>query len=185
MTGGRSQATINYTVGLSKVGNTTALKAGILMEAGWYVDGINMCPMLLSNSLKKYNCGSSNVNFTLCKTNNVPKTSMRAPGETEGSAIADAILDHVASSLGISGNIVRDKNLHTLESIRLFHGVVPVGDANGFTLPLIWDQLRSRVNMEEREKEIEVFNEQSRWMKRGLAMVTSTVHALPLGKMLL
>lgn len=181
MIGGRILTKTNFTVGFSKTGKITALKADILLEAGWFVDSTNLLPMLLSNNLKKYNYGSLNVNYTLCKTNNVPKNPMRAPGDTEGSAIADAVLDHVASYLGLSGNKVRDENLHSFESIGLFHGVVAVGDANGFTLPLIWDRLKSRVKMEEREKEIEVFNEQSRWIKRGLAMVSCTFHALTIG----
>lgn len=115
--------------------------------------------MTISNNLKKYNYGSLDVNFTLYKTNNVPKTAMRAPGDCEGSAIADAILDHVASYLDLSGNKVRDVNLHTLESVGRFHGEHAVGDANGFTLPAMWDRLKPRVRMQEHEKEIELFNE--------------------------
>jgi len=78
--------------------------------------------------------------------------------------------------LGISGNKVRDENLHTPESIYLFHGEESVGGEDGFTLPAIWERVKARSNLEEREREIERFNAKSKWIKRGISAVTSVYH---------
>jgi xanthine dehydrogenase molybdopterin-binding subunit B len=173
MIGGKSPTKASYRVSFTKSGKITALKAHILLEAGWFSDIASYLPLVMNVSLKKYNWGTFDVKYTVCKTNNVPKTSVRGPGDCEGSTIVDTIANHVASYLGISGNKVRDENLHTPESIRLFQGEAAVAEDNGFTLPTIWERAKSWSKLEEREKEIERFNEQSRWLKRGILIVPS------------
>lgn len=179
MVGGRFPTESTYTVGFTKTGKITALKVHMLMEGGWFPDLTNVLYGLINTTLKKYNYGTFDVKYTLCRTNNVPKTTVRAPGDCEGSALADAILNQVASYLGIGNNQVRDENLHTYESINLFHGEKGVGGEDGFTLPAIWDRVKARSNLKEREKEIERFNEQSKWIKRGISIVTSVYHVTP------
>ncbi|XP_024376895.1 probable aldehyde oxidase 3 [Physcomitrium patens] len=181
MVGGRAPTKTNFTVGFTKTGKITALKAKTLVESGWFVDNNDFNPMLITSGMKKYNYGTFDLTTILCRTNNVPKTAVRAPGDAEGSIIADAIVDHVASCLGISGNQVRDVNLHTSESIALFHGADAVGGADGFTLPAMWERLKSRARIDEREKEIMEFNAQSKWVKRGLAMASCTYGAFTFG----
>ncbi|KAG0560330.1 hypothetical protein KC19_10G172500 [Ceratodon purpureus] len=171
MVGGRNPTETSYRVSFTKSGKITALKADILLESGWYADVTNFLPLLMSGTLKKYNWGTFDVKYTICKTNNVPKTSVRGPGHCEASAIADAVMNHVASYLGISGNKVRDENLHTPESFQLFQGEGS-GDV-GFTLPAIWERAKALSKLEEREKQIETFNEQSKWLKRGISIVPS------------
>jgi len=95
MIAGRFPTESTFSVGFTKTGKITALKVDMLMEGGWFPDMSNILAGLISTTLKKYNYGTFDVKYTLCRTNNVPKTSVRAPGDAEGSAVADAILNQV------------------------------------------------------------------------------------------
>uniref|UniRef100_A0A0D9XHN4 FAD-binding PCMH-type domain-containing protein n=1 Tax=Leersia perrieri TaxID=77586 RepID=A0A0D9XHN4_9ORYZ len=50
------------------------------------------------------------------------KSAMRAPGEAQGSFIAEAINEHVTSALSVGTNTIRRKNLHDFESLKVFYG---------------------------------------------------------------
>lgn len=130
----------------------------------------------IDSSLRKYNYGSIDVKFTICKTNNVPKTYVRAPGDVQGTYIADCIVGQVASYLGMSSDKVRDANFHTAETLSLFYGK-ELGEADGYTLAQMWNKLKVCAKKAEREKEVEEFNAQNKWLKRGLAM-TPSVYAV-------
>jgi indole-3-acetaldehyde oxidase len=173
MVGGRSPIRTKYKVGFNKTGKITALKVDVRIEGGWHPD---ISPVLIGQietTIKKYNVGSFDATFTIFKTNNIPKGAVRAPGDVQGSAVADTVQDHVAAFLGMSGNKIREENLHNHQSIALLFGEHTAGDANAFTLESIWNQLKARTKLIEREKEVDKFNLQSRWLKRGVAMVTS------------
>lgn len=173
MVGGRSPTRTKYKVGFKKTGKITALKVDVLIEGGWHPDISVVLIQPIEASLKKYNVGSFDATFTVFKTNNIPKGAVRAPGYVQGSAVADTVQDHVAAFLGMSGNKIRDENLHSHQSVTLLFGEHTAGDANSFTLESIWKQLKARTKLIEREKEVDRFNLQSRWLKRGVAMITS------------
>ena len=162
-----------YKVGLKRTGKITALKVDVQIEGGWHPDLSPLLTRAVETSIKKYNVGSFDATFTIFKTNNIPKTAVRAPGDVQGSAIADTVQDYVATFLGMSGIKVREENLHSHQSMTLLYGEQTVGDANAFTLDSIWNQLKARTKLIEWEKEVDRFNQQSRWLKRGVAMVTS------------
>ncbi|KAG0608809.1 hypothetical protein M758_8G134400 [Ceratodon purpureus] len=181
MIGGRVLTKTKFTVGFTKTGKITAAKVDVLLESGWFVDFHMIMFNSMDSVVKKYNFGTFDLSFTFCKTNNVPKTAVRAPGDAQCSTIAEAIVDHVASYLGMSGIKVRDENMHTFDSLVLFHRDHLVGDKEGFTLPTIWSRLKVHARVEEREMEIEKYNKQSKWLKRGLGMVPCVYHVLGLG----
>ncbi len=160
MVGGRSPMRTRNKVGFKKTGKITALKVDVLIEGGWHPDLSPLLTRAVETSIKKYNVGSFDATFTIFKTNNIPKGAVRAPGDVQGSAIADTVQDHVAAFLGMSGNKVREENLHSHQSMTLLYGERTVGDANAFTLDSIWNQLKARTKLIEREKEVDRFNEQ-------------------------
>ena len=182
MIGGRTPTKTKFRVGFTKTGKITGLKAEILIEGGWYLNGCAFNTRTIDSSLRKYNYGSIDVKLTLCKTNNVPKTFVRAPGDVQGTYIADCIVGQVASYLGMSSDQVRDANFHTAETLSLFHGK-ELGDDDGYTLAQMWNKLKVSAKKVEREKEVEEFNAQNKWLKRGLAMVPSVYGVFVKGSM--
>lgn len=77
-------------------------------------------PSIMLGALRKYNWGALSLDFKVCKTNHSRKTAMRGPGEVQGSFIAEAIIEHVSSALSVDLDSIRNKNLHTYESLQVF-----------------------------------------------------------------
>lgn len=170
MTGGRHPMKINYSVGFNSDGKITALHVDILINAGITEDVSIIIPKNMVSALKKYNWGAFSFDIKLCKTNISSKSAMRAPGDVQGSFVADAVIEHVASFLSMDANYVRKKNLHTTDSLILFYQG-SAGDASGYTLPSIVDELTSNASYFNRLETIRHFNNCSTWRKRGISWI--------------
>jgi abscisic-aldehyde oxidase len=124
-----------------------------------------------THAFKKYNYGAFELDIKICKTNLVPKTAMRGPGQTQGSHLAEAVIEHVAARLGLDPEIVRERNFHDIGSLSKYFGEGTVGSPESYSLPAIWERLKANANWVGREREVQKFNEKSTWKKRGLAMI--------------
>ncbi|XP_057820291.2 indole-3-acetaldehyde oxidase isoform X2 [Cryptomeria japonica] len=169
-TGGRHPIKANYTVGFKSDGKITALHVDLFIDAGFSPDISPALPYNIISAMKKYNWGALSFDYKVCKTNLPSKSAMRGPGDAQGSFIAENIIEHVASILGLDSIVVREKNLHTFESAVFFYGSY-VESPIGYTLPSIWEKLKQSASMNERMKNIRDFNAANRWFKRGLSMV--------------
>ncbi|KAL0390714.1 UNVERIFIED_CONTAM: Indole-3-acetaldehyde oxidase, partial [Sesamum calycinum] len=137
--GGRHPMRITYSVGFKSDGKITALHLDILINAGISEDVSPIMPHGIITALKKYNWGALSFDIKLCKTNHSSKSAMRAPGDVQGSFIAEAILERVASVLSMEVDSVRNINFHTYESLKLFYADA-AGDLIEYTLPSVWDK---------------------------------------------
>lgn len=161
---------INYSVGFKSNGKITALHVDILINAGLYKDISPILPHTITTTLKKYNWGALSFDIKVCKTNHSSKSAMRAPGEVQGSYIAEAVIEHVASTLSIDVDSVRNMNLHTFESLKLYYGGSE-GEALEYTLPSILDKLALSSSFQQRAAGINQFNRCNKWKKRGISRV--------------
>ncbi|CAD6220310.1 unnamed protein product [Miscanthus lutarioriparius] len=169
MIGGRHPVKAHYSVGFKSDGKITALHLDLLINAGISPDASPLIPGTIISSVKKYNWGALSFDIKLCKTNNSSKSVMRAPGDTQGSLIADAVIEHVASVLSVDANSVREKNFHTYGILQLF---CPdsAGEASTYTLHSIFDRLVSTSSYLDRAESIMEFNN-NKWRKRGISCV--------------
>ncbi|KAG6530873.1 hypothetical protein ZIOFF_004634 [Zingiber officinale] len=101
MIGGRHPMKINYSVGFKSDGKITALHMDLFINAGITIDLSPLIPSAVITALEKYNWGALSFNIKLCKTNLTSKSAMRAPGDVQGSYIAEAIIEHVAAFLSM------------------------------------------------------------------------------------
>ncbi|KAG8371086.1 hypothetical protein BUALT_Bualt13G0050300 [Buddleja alternifolia] len=168
--GGRHPMKITYTVGFKSTGKITALYLDVLINAGITIDVSPIIPHGIITSLKKYNWGALSFDIKLCKTNLTSKSVMRAPGDVQGSYIAEVILDHVASLLSKEVDFVRNINLHTHESLKLFYPDA-VGESIEYTLPSILDKLAISSCLDERLAMVKQFNLTNIWRKRSISRV--------------
>ncbi|GER55010.1 aldehyde oxidase [Striga asiatica] len=169
--GGRHPMKITYTVGFKSDGKVTALHLDILIDAGITPDVSPIMPNNLVGTLKKYNWGALSFDIKLCKTNLVSRSIMRGPGEVQGSFIAEAIVEHVASFLDFEVDYVRNVNFHTYESLKLFYGDSS-GELFEYTLKFIWEKVgRLSSGFEQRVRNVEQFNRAHVWCKRGISRV--------------
>lgn len=176
--GGRNPTKAIYSVGFSKQGRITALQAEVFVNSGWAPDASVYIPLFIHKTLKKYNWGAFHATYKVVKTNLPSKTTVRAPGDVKGAFIAEAIIEHVAVVVGLTPQEVRERNMHSLETATKFWGAIAVGGPEGFTLPLVWEQLKESARLREREALIQAYNRSSRWLKRGLAMVPAVYTVL-------
>ena len=170
VSGGRHPMKICYSVGFKSDGKITALHIDLFINAGMTKDVSPTIPHNFIEALKKYNWGAFSYEAKVCKTNTTTKSAMRGPGEVQGSYVAEAIVEHVASALSTDANLVRHRNLHTVESLSLFHNECSE-DGMGYTLPSICGQLTASENYQHRLEIVQSFNKNNRWKKRGLSFV--------------
>ncbi|VAI92999.1 unnamed protein product [Triticum turgidum subsp. durum] len=170
MIGGRHPIKAYYTVGFKSNGRITALHLDILINAGISPDASPLIPDYMMSGLKKYNWGALSFDIKVCKTNNTSKSTMRAPGDTQGSFIAEAIIEHVASVLSLDANNVRQKNFHTYDSLVLFYPE-SAGEASTYTLHSIFNRLLATSSYLHRAESIKHFNNRNKWRKRGISCV--------------
>ncbi|XP_073004878.1 indole-3-acetaldehyde oxidase-like [Typha latifolia] len=178
MAGGRHPMKVGYSVGFKSDGKITALHLDLLINAGIVADLSPLIPREIIGALKKYNWGALSLDIKVCKTNLSSKTAMRAPGTTQGSFIAEAIIEHVASTLSLDTNSVRKRNLHTFESLALFYGD-SAGEAPEYTLPSIFDNLALSPSYQQRGEVIRHFNSINKWKKRGISCVPIMYQVAP------
>ncbi|XP_048324777.2 indole-3-acetaldehyde oxidase isoform X1 [Ziziphus jujuba] len=170
VTGGRHPMKITYTVGFKSDGKITALQLEILIDAGIAIDVSPIIVPNVLNGLKKYDWGALSFDIKLCKTNSTSKSAMRAPGEVQGSYIAEAIIERVASTLSLEVDSVRNVNLHTYNSLKSFYEG-SAGEPVEYTLPSIWDQLAVSSSFNQRIEMMNEFNRRNKWKKRGISRV--------------
>uniref|UniRef100_I1QSH6 aldehyde oxidase n=1 Tax=Oryza glaberrima TaxID=4538 RepID=I1QSH6_ORYGL len=176
MAGGRHPMKAKYSVGFKSDGKITALHLDLKINAGISPEFSPAIPYAIVGALKKYNWGALAFDIKVCKTNVSSKSAMRAPGDAQGSFIAEAIVEHVASTLSVATNTIRRKNLHDLESLKVFFGNSTTGEAStsSYSLVTIFDRLASTPEYQRRAAMVEQFNGSSRWKKRGISCVPIT-----------
>ncbi|KAJ7960368.1 putative Aldehyde oxidase [Quillaja saponaria] len=178
MAGGRHPMKITYSVGFKSNGKITALQLEILINAGIYEDISAIMPNTIVSAFKKYDWGVLSFDVKVCKTNHSSKSAMRAPGEVQGSFIAEAVMEHVASILSMEVDSVRNINLHTYESLSLFYEGSE-GELLEYTLPSIWNKIAISASFIHRTEMVKAFNRINIWKKRGISRVP-IVHEVPL-----
>ncbi|KAL1552862.1 aryl-alcohol oxidase 3 [Salvia divinorum] len=161
--GGRHPMKITYSVGFKSDGKITALHLDVLVNAGMGTLSFDFIGVF-----KKYDWGALSFDFKICRTNHSSKSAMRAPGEVQASYIAEAIIENVASWLAVDVDSIRNRNLHSYESLKLFCGGAS-GESDEFTLPSIWDKVASMSNFDQRILSVEQFNRSNLWLKRGIS----------------
>lgn len=127
---------VTYSVGFKSNGKITALRLDILINGGTAADISPIMPMNIVGAIKKYDWGALSFDIKVCKTNHTSKSAMRAPGDVQGTFIAEAVIEHVASALSMNVDSVRDINLHTHSSLSLFYKHA-AGEPQEYTVPSI------------------------------------------------
>ncbi|CAN6286573.1 unnamed protein product [Urochloa humidicola] len=171
--GGRHPIKVKYSVGFKSDGKITALHLDLGINAGISPDVSPLMPPAIIGALKKYNWGNLAFDAKVCKTNVSSKSAMRGPGDVQGSFIAEAIIEHVASALSVDTNTIRRKNLHDHESLAVFYGD-SAGEASTYSLVTMFDKLASSPDYHRRAEIVEHFNRSNKWKKRGISCVPIT-----------
>ncbi|XP_058123363.1 uncharacterized protein LOC131294469 [Anopheles ziemanni] len=103
---------------------------------------------------QSYNSSAWKVSGKAVLTDAPPNTWMRAPATTEGNAMVETIMEHIAWATGVDPMEVRLTNM-----------------PNESTHQKMMPQFRQDVEFDKRRTIIDNFNAKNRWRKRGIAIV--------------
>ncbi|KAF8659338.1 hypothetical protein HU200_058541 [Digitaria exilis] len=171
--GGRHPMKAKYSIGFKSDGKITSVHLDLGINAGIAPDLSALLSSTIIGGFKKYNWGALDFDIKFCKTNVSSKSTMRAPGDVQGSFIAEAIIEHVASTLSVDTNTIRRKNLHDFDSLAAFYGE-SAGEASTYSLVSMFDKLASSPDYQRRAAIVEHFNSNNKWKKRGISCVPIT-----------
>jgi xanthine dehydrogenase/oxidase len=129
------------------------------------------CSFIVSNNIlmradNAYMVPNSRMQIDVCRTNKAPNTAFRAFGDIQSKLITENAIDDVAFVLGMSPEEVRKKNLYRRGD------ATPFGQALSYCyMREVWDHLEKVSRFEEKKAEVERFNAENKWRKRGIAMI--------------
>lgn len=166
---GRSPFFAAYKAGFAEDGALCALDVDFKVSGGCssdYSADITETATLLMDGA--YRIGNVRVHGLCLKTNYGSHTATRGFGKPQASAIIESILDHGASALGIDATHLRTRNLykkgdHTITKME-------IGDS---VMQQCWERVLERSNYEEQRAQVDQFNKENKWLKRGVAAVGS------------
>ncbi|XP_032981508.1 xanthine dehydrogenase/oxidase isoform X2 [Rhinolophus ferrumequinum] len=167
ITGGRHPFLARYKVGFMKTGIIVALEVNHYSNAGNTMD---LSGSIMERALFHMdNCYKiPNIRGTgrLCKTNLPSNTAFRGFGGPQGMLIAEYWMSEVAVTCGLPAEEVRRKNLYNEGDLTHFNQKL-----EGFTLPRCWDECLASSQYHARRSEVDKFNRENCWKKRGLCII--------------
>jgi xanthine dehydrogenase large subunit len=196
LTGKRHPFYARFKVGYTEDGLLLALQMELYSDGGWSRD-------LSEPVLARAVCHSDNAYYIphmdvlgkVCQTHKTSQTAFRGFGGPQGMVCIEEVVDRVARSLGLSPDVVRERNFYgkgeargknpqpsTLNLSSSRTQVLASPDPETYTthygqvikdvdrIGRIWDELKSSSQYAERRQELDRFNAQNPNTKRGLAI---------------
>lgn len=167
ITGGRHPFLAKYKVGFMKTGKIVALEVEHYSNAG---NTLDLSQSIMERALFHMdNCYKiPNIRGTgrLCKTNLPSNTAFRGFGGPQGMLIAEYWMSDVAVTCGLPAEEVRRKNMYQEGDLTHFNQKL-----EGFTLPRCWDECMASSEYKARRSEVDKFNKENCWKKRGLCII--------------
>ncbi|XP_028905631.1 xanthine dehydrogenase/oxidase-like isoform X2 [Ornithorhynchus anatinus] len=165
--GGRHPFMARYKVGFLKNGKVVALEIEYHSNAG---NSIDLSKSIMESALFNMdNCYKiPNIRGTgkLCKTNLPSNTAFRGFGAPQGMFIAESWMSKIAVKCGRPPEEVRRLNMYEDGDLTHFNQKL-----EGFMVPRCWSECLENSQYHARRMEVETFNRENAWKKRGLAII--------------
>lgn len=156
-----------WKVAVNDDGKLQALDADVFCNAGWSQD---LSAAVIDRSLSHidgcYLIPNVHVRGRLAKTNTVSNTAFRGFGGPQGMFIAESYMEEVADHLGMPVEKLRAINFYKPDEITHFNQ-----ELKDWHVPLMYKQVLHESEYGERRKAIDEHNANSKWKKRGLAII--------------
>ncbi|KAI5295519.1 hypothetical protein KEM52_001121, partial [Ascosphaera acerosa] len=159
----------DWKVAVSADGRLLALDADVFANSGHTQDlSRAVLERALSHIDNCYYFPNVFVRGRLCRTNTVSNTAFRGFGGPQGLFIAESLMTEIAEQVGIPVETFKRMNMYDVEAGQTTHFNQLIGD---WHVPLMFDQLMQEADVDKRRKEIDTYNAEHKWTKRGLAVV--------------
>lgn len=156
-----------WKVAVNKNGKLQALDADVFCNAGWSQDlSAAVVDRSLSHIDNCYLIPNIHVRGRLAKTNTVSNTAFRGFGGPQGMFIAESYMEEVADHIGMPVEKLREINFYKPHEITHFNQ-----ELKDWHVPLMYEQVLEEADYAQRRKAVDEYNAQSKWKKRGLAII--------------
>lgn len=154
-----------YKVGFNEKGKILALQVEYYADRGCTPNDALMSEGV-ENADNVYNIKNWRIVCNLVKTNLPANTTMRSVETVPTIGTIEYIMEHVAKELKMSPLQVRQENMYTKEDMTIHNRPL-----NYFNVDRIIEDLRQSSEYDRRLNEVEKFNSENRWKKRGISIV--------------
>ncbi|XP_057550892.1 xanthine dehydrogenase 1-like [Amaranthus tricolor] len=167
ITGKRHSFLGKYKVGFTSEGKVLALDLELYNNAGNSYDlSLAVLERAMFQSENVYEIPNVDIKGNVCYTNFPSNTAFRGFGGPQAMLIAENWIHRIAMELKKSPEEIREINFQSEGSILHYGQVI-----EHFTLPQLWNQLKLSCDFPRARVEVDEFNIQNQWKKRGIAMV--------------
>ncbi|KAM0000115.1 putative xanthine dehydrogenase [Helianthus debilis subsp. tardiflorus] len=167
VTGQRHSFLGKYKVGFTNEGKVLALDLEIYNNAGNSLDlSLAVLERSMYHSDNVYEIPNVRINGSVCFTNYPSNTAFRGFGGPQGMLVSENWIQRIATEVNKSPEDIREINFNSEGSI--LHYGQKLQDC---TLQRLWDELKKSCNFMKVRSEVEDFNRNNRWKKRGVAMI--------------
>lgn len=167
MTGKRHPYSTDYKIGLDEEGKILAFSAEFYQNSGAAADlSTAVLGRTLFHATNAYFIPNVRVTGYPCKTNIVPFTAFRGFGGPQGMFVIECAIAHAAEVTGIPVSFLQEKNL--LQEGDQFHYGQQVENCNA---KRSFSQVVKDTNFDKRKKEIEDFNINNKFTKKGISIM--------------
>ncbi|XP_071080821.1 xanthine dehydrogenase/oxidase-like [Haliotis cracherodii] len=166
ITGTRCPTWAHFKVGFNSDGNIIAYSVNIYVNAGMSVD---QSREVVHQMMMHVDASYSIPNFTFrghsCKTNLPSNTPLQGFGLPQVTLVTEQMIHLVADTLQKTPEQVRLINMYKTDDVALCMELCPCN------VRRCWDECAMDSQFKKRRKEVDKFNSENRWRKRGVSMV--------------
>ena len=168
ITGKRHRFLMNYKVGYDDEGIVSAIDVEQNADAGYATDlSMAILERAMMHAENAYYIPNMRIIGRAWRTNLPSNTAFRGFGGPQGMAVMETILDKIARKLKVDPAEIRKRNFYGEKD----RNVTPYGQTVEHNrVHIINDQLFESSEYEKRRKEIDEFNQQNEFYKKGLAI---------------
>lgn len=168
ITGQRHPFLSKYKVAYAPDGKIVAVDIKLYSNGGMSLD---LSRPVLERAIfhveNSYEIPNLRVEGLVCRTNLPSNTAFRGFGGPQGLMACEIYMEHVARELGMDVDAVREKNLYKVRG-----SVTPYGqDLVDCHAQEMWTQLKGTSELAARRAKVDLFNQENKWVKRGISMV--------------
>ncbi|KAG5351494.1 hypothetical protein C0989_006229 [Termitomyces sp. Mn162] len=169
ISGQRHPFLVDWKVGFTSEGKILALKAQLFANAGYSLDiSGGVVDRALAHIENCLYIPHVELRGRCCKTNTVSNTAFRGFGGPQGMAVAEHYVEVIAHRLNMDIDHIREINLYKEGQETPYHQPVCTFQS---LLPLLFSNCRITSEYDRRRAEVDRFNQEHRWRKRGLVLV--------------
>jgi xanthine dehydrogenase large subunit len=167
MTGKRNPYSSDYKIGFDEDLKIVAYEATFYQNGGAAAD---LSPAILERTLfhatNSYHIPNVTVTAHSCKTNLPPNTAFRGFGGPQGMFVIEAAIDHASKSLKVETDLIQRKNMMDNGDEFPYGQIVKECQSKN-----CWDEVMELYDVDAAKKEIQKFNQQNQFYKKGLSLM--------------